>query len=201
MNRIGIFGGAFNPIHYGHLFIANESLKKFNLEKVIFVPTGNPVFPKEDLLDKHIRFNFVEIAISGKVKFAISDFEIKRESPSYFINTLIYLKNRENCEDCYSIIGEDAFLQFHKWKDYMKILELTKIIVAKRYDGDFEKTKFYVRKYFANFIDKIFFLKHPLYPISSTLIRERIKRKESITYLLPEEIERQIIINGYYRKR
>ncbi len=200
MSRVGIFGGAFNPIHYGHLFIARESIEKFKLEKVIFVPTGNPVFPKEDLLDKHIRLKFVQVAISGKKGFDISSFEIEREEPSYFVNTLFHIIKKEKCEECYSIIGEDAFLQFHKWKSFNLIIENSKIIVAKRFEGNFEKAKGYIEKYFNKFKSSIYFLSHPLYPVSSTLIRRRIKEKQSIAYLLPEKVERMIINNGYYSR-
>ncbi len=199
MNKIGIFGGAFNPIHYGHLFIANESIQEFKLKKVVFVPTGNPVFHKDDLLNKFVRLSFVKIAVDSNPRFFVSSFEVERNKPSYFINTLLHLINEEKYAEYYLIIGEDAFLRFHLWKDYEKILELSKIIVAKRFDGSFENTKLYIERYLANFASRIYFLEHPLYPISSTLIRSRIKSGKCISYLLPKKVEEEILRNGYYR--
>ncbi len=201
MNRIGIFGGAFNPIHNGHLFIANEALNLFGLQKVIFIPTGNPVFPKKDLLNKEDRLELTKIAISDKKYFEVSDFEIKRNELSYFVDTLEYLIEKRHCDDCYSIIGEDAFLKFHMWKNYEKILKLSKIVVAKRYEDNFKTIKSYVKEYFLTYANRILFLSHPLYPISSTLIRDRIKCDKSISYLVPKNVEEEIINNGYYRNR
>ncbi len=198
MNRVGIFGGAFNPIHYGHLFIANEAFSKFRLEKVIFVPTGNPVFPKEDLLPGSIRLEFVKLSVKNVSYFEVSDFEVIHKEPSYFIKTLLHLLEQERCEECFTIIGEDAFLHFHKWKEPMEILKHTNLIVAKRFEGNFYETKRYTDTFFKDFKKKIFYLNHPLYPVSSTLIRKRIKNGEPISYLLPETIEKEIIKNAYF---
>jgi nicotinate-nucleotide adenylyltransferase len=199
MNKIGIFGGAFNPIHYGHLFIAKESLEVFGIQKIIFIPTGSPSFNKKDLLDKWIRLEFVKCAISNEEHFEIDNFEVKNPRISYFIYTLNHVKEKFPNREIFSIIGEDAFLQFHKWKSPLEILEKTNIIIAKRFSGNFEQTKQYISKNFKAFKNKIFFLDHPLYTISSTLIRERIKNGKSISYLVPECIEREIIKNAYYR--
>ncbi len=197
MNKIGILGGAFNPIHFGHLFIAKEAMDIFSLKKIIFVPTGNPVFPKEDLLNKHIRSDFVKTAVSEEKHFEVSLFEVERDIPSFFINTLKHFKTEQN--EIFVIIGEDAFLQFHRWRLPEEILNISSLIVAKRYEGNFEKTKNYVEKRFSTFKSKIHFLPHPLFPISSTLIRKRIKEEKSISYLLPKKIEEIIVKNGYYR--
>ncbi len=197
MNKIGILGGAFNPIHFGHLFIAKEAMGLFSLKKIIFVPTGNPVFPKENLLDKRIRTDLVKNAILREKHFEISLFEVKRDTPSFFIDTLKYFKSRQN--EIFVIIGEDTFLQFHRWRLPEEILKVSSLIVAKRYEGNFEKTKDYVEKRFDVFKSRIYFLSHPLFPISSTLIRKRIKEEKSISYLLPKNIEEIIIKNGYYR--
>lgn len=201
MNKIGILGGAFNPIHFGHLFIAKEAMDLFSLKKIIFVPTGNPVFPKEDLLNKRVRAEFVKTAVFGEKQFELSLFEVERDAPSFFINTLKYFKTHFKTEqnEIFVIIGEDAFLQFHRWRSPEEILNISSLIVAKRYEGNFEKTKNYVEEHFIAFKDKIHFLSHPLFPISSTLIRKRIKEGKSISYLLPKNVEEIIIKNGYYR--
>ena len=195
-NKIGLFGGAFNPIHNGHLFVAKESMKTFNLNKIIFIPTGNPVFEKQELLNKQIRANFVKTAISNKKNFEVSFFEVERETPSFFIDTLQHFNNGKDM--LFTILEEDTFMQFHKWKSPEEILENSYFIVAKRYEGNFAGTKKYIKKYFTEYKEKILFLPHPLFPISSTLIRERIKKGKYISYLLPESIEKKIVENGYY---
>ena len=198
--RVGIFGGAFNPIHCGHLFIAKESLHIFSLDKIIFVPTGNPAFHKEDLLDKYARTKLVDLAISDETNFELSLYEVEKESVSYFIETVQYFESQYTDYEFFMILGEDSFLQFHLWKNPEEILRKVKMIVAKRFEGDFLDSRQYMKLHFETFKNKIFFMSHPLFPISSTLIRERIYKGEFISYLVPKKIEREIINNGYYRK-
>ncbi len=199
-SRLGIFGGAFNPVHFGHLFIAKEAVRTFSLEKVIFVPTGNPVFKKEDLIDKTARAHLVELSLSEENNFELSLYEVEKDTPSFFIETLFYFKTVFPNKEFFSIIGEDAFLKFHLWKEPELILKNTNLIVAKRFYGNFETSKEYMFKYFRTFQDKIFFMDNLLFPISSTVIRRRIAEKKPISYLLPKSVEREIIKNGYYRK-
>ncbi|MFU2158811.1 MULTISPECIES: nicotinate-nucleotide adenylyltransferase [Caldisericum] len=196
--RIALYGGAFNPIHIGHLFVAKEATYLFGLERVIFVPTGNPVFAKKDLLDKNIRYNLVKMAIKNEDHFEVSDFEIKRPEPSYYIDTLKHF-TQDNVE-VFSIIGEDAFLKITLWKDYEEVLRNSYFIVAKRLNDDFLTLREFVSENLNGFKDKIFTLSHPLFSISSTLVRERIKNGLSITYLVPKEVELEILRNNYYRR-
>ena len=197
MNKLGIFGGAFNPIHNGHLFVAKEAIKVFELKKVIFVPTGNPVFPKEDLLAKSIRANLVKLAIEGEPCFEESFFEIERNTLSYFIDTLEQFINPEN--EVFTLLGEDAFIELHRWKSYNEIIKKTKLIIAERFEDSFRTTGKYIESKFPEFKDKIFFLSHPLYRISSTLIRERVKSNKHISYLVPEGVEKEILDKKYYK--
>jgi len=196
-NRIALYGGAFNPIHIGHLFVAKEAIRLFNLSKVIFIPTGNPVFAKKDLLDKRIRAHLVEIAISGEENFEISYFEVEKDSPSYYIETLKSFLDPQT--EIFSIIGEDAFLKILLWKDYIEILENSYFIVAKRLNDNFETLREFIQENLNGFAKKIFTLSHPLHCISSTLIRERIKNNLTISYLVPKVVENEIVKNGYYK--
>ncbi|BAL81488.1 nicotinate-nucleotide adenylyltransferase [Caldisericum exile] len=196
--RIALYGGAFNPIHVGHLFVAKEAINLFNLSKVIFIPTGNPVFAKKDLLDKYIRLNLVKMAIKDENHFEVSDFEVKSPEPSYYIETLKHFK-QEGVE-IFSIIGEDAFLKITLWKDYEEILRNSYFIVAKRLNDDFSTLREFISENLNGFKDKIFTLSHPLFCISSTLIRERVKNGLSITYLVPKEVELEILRNNYYKR-
>lgn len=198
MNKISILGGAFNPIHNGHLFIAKESIRTFGLEKVIFVPTGNPAFQKEDLLDKFDRAKLVEIAVNGEQSFEISLFEVEREVTSYYIDTLNYFLKKYS--EVYTIMGEDSFLEFHRWKDYKEIVNKTRFIIAERFGDGFKRTSKYIEVHFRDYSEKFFFLPHPLFRISSTFIRERIKENKPISYLVPEGVEKEIVQKNYYKK-
>ncbi len=197
---IGLFGGAFNPIHYGHLFIAKEAKRIFSLEKVIFVPTGTPAFYKENLLDKNIRAELVKMSVSNKKDFETSFYEINKNKISYFVETLNYFETIYPNKNFFLILGEDTFLKFHLWKNPEDILGRTKIIIAKRFEGNFLKSKNYSHEYFTKFINRFFFMDHPLFPISSTLVRKRIHNGEFISYLVPENVEREIVNNGYYKE-
>ncbi len=199
-SRIGIFGGAFNPIHTGHLFIAKEAKRIFSLKKVAFVPTGNPAFQKEGLLDKNTRTKLVELSISNNKDFDLSLYEIKKNTTSYFIETLNYFIKLYPEKEFFTILGEDTFLKFHLWKEPKEILKKTNLIVAKRFEGNFSNSKEYMNKHFEEFKEKIFFMNHPLFPVSSTLIRQRIHEGKFISYLVPEAVEREILVNGYYKK-
>ena len=199
-SRVGIFGGAFNPIHTGHLFIAKEAKRIFSLSKVTFIPTGNPAFQKEGLLDKNIRTKLVELSISGNKDFDFSLYEIKKNTTSYFIETLNYFKELYPEKEFFTILGEDAFLKFHLWREPKEILKKTNLIVAKRFEDNFSDSRKYMNKYFREFKEKIFFMDHPLFPISSTLIRRRIYEGKFISYLVPNAVEKEILENGYYRK-
>ncbi len=198
MGRIGVFGGAFNPIHNGHLFIAKESMEVFHLDYVIFVPTGNPVFEKSDLLDKDARLRLVELATKDEPRFTVSKFETERDAPSYYIDTLKNLLNGIN-DEIYSILGEDTFRYFHRWKENENIIKLTNMIIAERYEDSFASTKEYILTKYKNYTEKIKLLLHPFYRVSSTIIRERIKEGQHIDYLVPWKVKEEIINNHYYR--
>lgn len=198
-SKIAIFGGAFNPIHYGHLFIASEAISLFNFDKVIFVPTGNPnpAFKKEDLLDKGIRMNLCRIATEKYNVFEVSDYEVKKDTPSYYIETLLHFK--KECESIWTILGEDAFQQIHRWKESFEIFKNTEFIIAERYEDNFRSTKNYIERNFKQYKGKIKFLKHPFFKVSSSFIRERIRNNLPINFLIPEKVEEEIIKNKYYQ--
>lgn len=132
--RIGILGGTFNPIHVGHLVMAEEVCKCHNLSKVIFVPTNIPPHKyTEDLADTHHRYRMVKEAISGNDKFAASDMEIKREGKSYTIDTVqeILHSSKEDSE-IYLIMGADSLEELEIWKDVKKLSRLCHFVIVNR---------------------------------------------------------------------
>lgn len=191
--KIGILGGTLNPVHLGHLMIAEEALEQFNLDKVLFMPSGCP--PHKDMAqiasNEH-RKNMVELAVRGNDSFLFSDFEMKREGIIYTSDTLKLLKKENPYAEYYFIMGADSLLYFDEWHMPEKILEYARIIVA---DRDFSSTevKRYIEMLKAKYtICSIEFIKTPMICISSSDIRDKVKNGKSVRYLVGEDVENYI---------
>ena len=189
--EIGLFFGSFNPIHTGHLLIANHILNFTSLNKICFVVSPqNPLKGSNNLLDAEDRLKLVQISISGDERFEVSDVEFNLPKPLYTINTLERLKSTYPQHQYHLIIGSDNFLNFDSWKSPDKLRREWKIIV-------------YVRPGFP--IDtqpnssNIQILNPALIDISSTSIRGLIKKGKSIRYLVPEPAFKEIVLNKYYQ--
>lgn len=190
MNKIAILGGSFNPIHIGHLILANIVCEEFELDKIIFVPCYiQPLKSDKDFAPAKDRLEMINLAIQNNPKFALSDIEIKRKGKSYTVDTLKYFKQRYN--DLYFVIGADNIKDFHRWKEPDTILKLAKLIVTNR-GGVNQKIPKKLRG------KKIFVCRIPDIEISSTLIRNYIQSNKSIKYLVPEKVEKYIIKNKLY---
>lgn len=196
--RVGIMGGTFDPIHNGHLIIAETSRENFNLDKIIFIPTGIPAHKigKAITSNEH-RYNMVLLATSSNPYFSLSPIELNREGTTYTIDTIIDLKKVNKDTEYFFIMGEDSLYNFHTWKDYKKLLKLCKFIVAKR-PGLKAELEEKIKE--LNNIEKgsIQSLESPMMEISSTNIRERIKLGRSVKYLVPDLVEKYIIKYNLY---
>ena len=190
MEKIAILGGSFNPIHVGHLILANTVCEEFNLDKIIFVPCYiQPLKSNKDFASADDRLAMIKLAIQNNPKFELSDIEIKRKGKSYTVDTLKYFKQKY--DDLYFVIGADNIKDFHRWKEPDTILKLAKLIVTNR-GGIKQKIPQRLR-------GKIIFVcKIPDIEISSTLIRNNIRSNKSIKYLVPEKVEKYIIKNKLY---
>lgn len=199
---IGFFGGSFNPIHYGHLLLAESARVEFNLKSVVFIPTGNPGYGKEPLpIEPEHRFNMVLLAISSNPCFFISRTEIERNKPTYTVDTLQKLINIYNPSiyEYYYIVGLDSALDLPNWKEIDKVLNYTSFAVGTRADYSIDE---FHRKLspFERYFSKIHLFKMPLIEISSRLIRDRVKEGRSIKYLVPDVVEEYISKNNLYRR-
>ena len=189
MKGIGIFGGTFDPIHLGHLICAQYVFETRELEKIIFVPCNKSPH-KEDIIsaNSNNRIEMIKLSISEIPYFVCSDFEIKQDDISYTVDTLIHFKKKyENLE---LIIGEDNFNTFNSWKDPNKIIELAKVIVLKRDRRENHQENIYEKS--------VVYLDSPNIEISATNIRNRIKNKQSINFLVPEKVQNYIYDNNLY---
>lgn len=202
--KVGIIGGNFDPIHYGHLLIANEASEQCELAQVLFCPYRNS--PREDdheIAGAQTRMMMIELAVKEIPKFQISLVELEREGPSYTVDTLEELHEKNPNWDIHFIIGSDNLKEFHKWKEPGRILEIARLFVARR---DKNPTK--VPRPVKDLIqekgsDRIVFQDEgtPQFHVSSTMIRERRREHGSIDFLVPDEVKEYIRSNDLYEKR
>lgn len=199
--KIGILGGTFNPIHNGHINIAKEALVKLDLDKVLFIPSGNP--PHKKILNtknKDYRYEMVKIAISNQKGFEISDIEYANQGYSYSIDTVSILKKIYNHSKLYFITGEDSIFDVPNWKKGEFLLKEIDFIVAKRKqntdDLEFKnKLDHMEKKYGCNII----ILENDKIDISSSEIRNMVKNGMSITGLVDPKVEKYIYDNNIYK--
>lgn len=190
--RIGLFFGSFNPVHTGHLLIANYFVQFAGLSQIWFVVSPqNPFKTNDALLDENLRLHMINLAIGNDERFKACEVEFALSRPSYTINTLTHLVNANPALEFVPIIGGDNLQQFDKWKDYQLILEKHEVYVYRR-------AGFHENPILANH-PKIKIFEVPLLNISSTYIREMIQANKSIKYLVPERVEAFINQGNYYR--
>lgn len=180
--KIGLFGGTFDPIHIGHLVVAQTSLEELNLDKIVFIPSKTSPFKLNTphLFTDEQRLEMVRIAIEGEKKFEITDFEITSTGVSYTYLTVDFFSKAYRNDEIFLILGGDNFKTFCKWKNYTDILEKAKLIVYPRY-----RTTPKIPKCLDRFSERIIFLNAPILEISSTMIREKLKAKKEVKYFLP----------------
>jgi nicotinate-nucleotide adenylyltransferase len=189
--HIGLYFGSFNPIHIGHLIVANHIIEHTDIDKVWFVVSPhNPLKDAASLLNEYDRLHLVNLAIEDNPKFRASDLEFYLPRPSYTIDTLAYLREKFPLEQFSVIVGSDSFQNIHRWKNYEQLLAQHAFVIYNR--PGFVVEQFYGAR--ATVLDA------PLLHISSTFIRSQLKGKKSIKYLVPPTVERYIWDNKYYSK-
>lgn len=188
--RIGILGGTFNPIHVGHLLLAEETLNNLYLDRVIFIPCFLPPHKNEhDIAPAADRLRMTELAVSDNPNFVVSDMETKRKGKSYSIDTVKELKkNFAPNTELFFIVGSDASSYLKKWKDVKELFKMAKFVMALR-------PGYRLKKIYKDIIA----LKIKAIDISGYEIRQRIKRKESVRYLVPEPVRQYLEKKGLYR--
>ncbi|MDI9483587.1 MAG: nicotinate-nucleotide adenylyltransferase [Bacillota bacterium] len=196
---IGVFGGSFNPIHIGHLIIAEYVRDHFHLEKVLFVPAKNP--PHKDSVDDHTsqhRYNMVQIAIKGNPFFDVSSIELNRNGLSYTSDTLRELKASYPDKKLYFICGADSIVNLNTWHSIGSIFVYADMLVVNRADVNETDVKNMSRWLTDQYNASIHFCDMPNIEISSTMIRKRIKDGLSIRYMVPEGVEQYIQLHRLY---
>ncbi len=196
--KIGLYFGTFNPIHVGHLIIANHFVEYTPLDEIWFVVSPhNPHKKKATLLADHHRLNLVKEAIDDNPKFRASDIEFHLPQPSYTVNTLVHLREKYPKKEFALIMGEDNLRSLHKWKNYEEILKYTPILVYPRNKTIQEKETLPIQVK----SDKIQLLKNvPTMDISASFIRQSIKEGKDVRYLLTAPVLKYIDEMNFYKK-
>ena len=192
--KIGLYFGTFNPIHVGHLIIANHMAENSDLDQIWMVVTPhNPHKQKSTLLDDYQRLEMVRLATEDFNKIKPSDIEFKLPQPNYTVNTLAHLQEKFPKNEFALIMGEDNLNSLHKWKNYEVILENYSIYVYPRISESVEKSGLENHK-------NIHKVDAPIVELSSTFIRESIKNKKNVAPMLPHKVWEYVDHNLFYKK-
>ena len=187
--QVGLYFGSFNPIHTGHLIIANFIANNTSLDEVWFVVSPqNPFKNTSSLLNEQHRLSLVKIAIDGEKKLKASNVEFKLPRPSYTADTLVYLSEKYPKKIFSIIMGSDSYQNIEKWKNYKYIINNYNIFI-------FQRPAFILKE---NLLKNIKIVEAPLLEISSTMIRKNIKEKKSIRYLVSDAVMEEIENQKYY---
>ena len=192
--KTGILGGTFDPVHLGHLVLAEQVKEKLKLDQVIFIPClRSPHKTRQKLSPAKDRYRMTQLAVAGNSSFAVSDIELKRKGLSYTVDTLKELKNLYPNSQIYFLTGSDVVDELGTWKDPQRLFRLAKVVIATRPGFD----KFDPENQFAR---KIIIVPISGIDVSSSEIRQRVKKGKSIKYLVPSEVENYIKKVGLYRR-
>ena len=215
--KLGILGGTFNPIHYGHLAAAEEVRERLKLDRILFIPSSLPPHKfEEDVPSALQRMEMIRLATTGNPHFEPSDIEIKRGGTSYTIDTIESLRLSYPGAELFFITGLDTFLDIKTWRDWDKLLSLCSFVVLSRPGYSFADLRSidFMKSAEREMLDldrgllthakitpgsfTLYMEMIPLYDISSTDIRRRVKEGGNIKYLLPDSVEVYIIKKGLY---
>ena len=186
--KIGLLGGSFNPVHNGHIELAQTALDSFKLDKILFLPSGNhPLKKHSSILPIEIRYDLTKKAIASKPNFEISRLDMETETPSYTKLLIMRLYNEFPQDKFYFIAGSDIISELKKWHDYKWVLDNIEFIIAHRPDIDRSAWND------LGYIDKLHFIEMEAIDISSTIIREMIANGKDISALVPANIKRELI--------
>ncbi len=189
--KIGLYFGSFNPIHIGHLAIANYMVEFSDLDEIwLVVSPQNPLKKKNSLLNEFDRFDMVELALKDDLRIKPSDIEFNLPKPSYTIDTLTYLSEKNPKYNFNLIVGADSLQSFHKWKNYEKILKHYKLYVYPRPNCNIDEFKDH---------EKVSVINAPLMEVSSSFIRKSIKENKNIRHFLPAEVYKYIEKMNFYK--
>ena len=198
-------GGTFNPIHYAHLLLAENAREQFGLDRIIFIPSGQPYMKvqKEDenVPSGEFRYQMVKMAIQENPYFTCSRIEIDRPGKTYTVDTLHELQKMYPGDELFFIMGADSLLSMESWYQFEDIFQMAAILVAVRDDTDEKKLTDVITRMKSKYLADIRMVMTGRMDISSTMIREKIKTGKSVRYLLPEDCVEYICLKNLYSQQ
>ena len=191
--NVGILGGTFDPVHNGHLIVAEVARERFNFNEVLFIPAGQPWLKVEQsITPPQHRLQMLRLALDDRPYFRISEMEIERPGPTYTIDTINALKKRLNAEDeLFFILGQDTLMQLPQWYEAQNLIRLCYLVAAPR-PGVKKPDLKALEVELPGITQRVMLMKEPLVDISATDIRERAARGLSVRHLVPEPVNRYI---------
>jgi nicotinate-nucleotide adenylyltransferase len=202
MKKVGIMGGTFNPIHYGHLFLAENAYEQLGLDQVLFMPSKNPPHKaKPEMVSDQQRVDMISLAIKDNSHFALSTIELEREGMTYTADTLTILRKEDASTEYYFIVGADSLFMMQQWKDPQIVFNLCTVVAASRDNVEKENMQ-QQASYLSNlFHAKILLIDMPTIQIASAMIRARVASNKSTRYYLPDAVNAYIAKNQLYNKK
>lgn len=195
--RIGILGGTFNPPHLGHLVVAQEAYRELDLDQVLLIPAGIPPHkPVDAEPGPEHRLQLCRLAIAGDDRFAVSDLELRRDGPSYTVDTLNQLSTQAPTNELFLILGADIAAGLPQWREPERVLDLATVAIAKRRGTPRESVQRALDQLEGG--DRARFFQMPRIGISSTMVRGRARAGQPIRYFVPDGVVRYISEHGLY---
>jgi len=196
--RTAVLGGSFNPIHYGHLLLADDVLDALGLDRVLFVPAALPPHkPSSQLAPADDRYAMVQLAVAGHPKFVVSDLELRRAGPSYTVDTLEALCIPR--EELFLIVGSETFLDMLTWRTPRRVARLAQIVVVPRVGSAFDPDSAAARKVVHEIGQEPLVVRAISLPISASDLRHRVRERRSLAYRVPEAVDAYIQAKRLYR--
>ncbi len=207
--KIGLFGGSFNPVHTTHIDVAKEVLQRFDLDKILLIPAGNPYHKKQgNMLPEQLRYELVQASVMGEHGLEASDIDMNASGPTYTIDTLREAARRYPDDELFFILGQDSFETFDQWKDWRRIPELANIIAVSRYKVDHGEMLSDFKRLFhglehngdnvCKVVDgKLIYIITDLdFIISSTLVRDVWKAGGDVSQYVPSAVAQSLLIHS-----
>lgn len=194
MRQLGIFCGTFNPIHWGHLLLAEFARDQFQLEKVYIVTSANPPHRREDILDANLRHKMVIAACADNPYFEASSIELERTGPSYTVDTLRYYSRKNPNAELNLILGQDNLSQLRSWHEPDELLRLCRILVAPRHTAI---TPDEIASELPS-TAKVGVVEFPNIPVSSSMVKQRLREGRTVQYLVTPAVQELLVNGGYY---
>lgn len=199
MSKIGIMGGTFNPIHFGHLFLAENAYEQIGLDQVIFMPSKNPPHKAkpENITDQQ-RVDMISLAIQDNPHFQLSSLELNRDGMTYTADTLTILTRDDSSNEYYFIVGADSLFMMQNWMEPQTIFRLCTVVAASRDHAEKNEIQLQVDFLKKMYAADILLIEMPTIQISSASIRDRVAVDKTIRYYVPDLVNEYIINNKLY---